>query len=288
MRKTITLEVEVTLDESVEENVIQVARKHYGEEAQARVPLDDKGECWREVTAEEFIPDAVSAIMELIAANDLLEEAGVEMTAVLARQGGREEWQLPVAGKAEVQEAPSLTSRPGEGSEPDLDEFETGAYLCRWPNGEFSLVAANSRREAMVELDEWDAAHPRQLFPLESCMVDFRLNDQGKIELKQFGEETEESIWEICYPDLQAVPANVMRQEGGEHTPECRESIRKAVQHERARLWKNQPEYPQAETELGRTLQEGLRTSGPVADHYVQEMAHDILVSMDDKGGKPN
>ena len=25
-------------------------------------------------------------------------------------------------------------------------------------------------------------------------------------------------------------------------------------------------------------------TSGPVADHYVQEMAHDILVSMDNKG----
>jgi hypothetical protein len=53
-------------------------------------------------------------------------------------------------------------------------------------------------------------------------------------------------------------------------------------------LWKNHPEYPQAETEVGRTLQKQLRTSGPVADHYVQEMAHNILTSMDDKGGKPN
>ena len=74
MRKTITLEVEVTFSESEEQRVIQAAREHYNEVGQARVPLDDEGERWREVPAEEFIPDTVSAIMELIGANDLLEE----------------------------------------------------------------------------------------------------------------------------------------------------------------------------------------------------------------------
>ena len=112
-----------------------------------------------------------------------------------------------------------------------------------------------SRREALVELDEWDAAHPCQLFALESCMVDFRLNDKGEIALKQFGEETGKSIWEISYPGLHAVLSNVMPQGGREHTAEAKESIRQAVQHERDRLWRNHPTHPQAETEVGKTLQ---------------------------------
>ena len=86
-------------------------------------------------------------------------------------------------------------------------------------------------------------------------MVDFRLNDKGEIALKQFGEETGKSIWEISYPGLHAVLSNVMPQGGCEHTAEAKESIRQAVQHERDRLWRNHPTHPQAETEVGKTLQ---------------------------------
>jgi len=43
-------------------------------------------------------------------------------------------------------------------TEDDLDEFETGLYLCRWPNGEFSLVKADDRKDAVVQLDEWAGA----------------------------------------------------------------------------------------------------------------------------------
>jgi len=288
MRKTITLEVEVTVDESVEQRAIQVARDHFGKVGGSRIPLDHKVERRREVSPEEFIPDTVSAMMELVAANDLLEEAGVEVTGVSVREGGRGETEPQVAGEVKLQEAPSLTSRSGEGTEADLDEFETGAYLCRWPNGDFSLVTANTRREALVQLDEWDVAHPSQLFPLESCMVDFRLNELGEIELKQFGEETEDLIWETSYPELQALLSKLVLRDGSGHTVEVKESICQAVQHERTRLWRNQPESPPAETEIGRTLQKRLRTAGPVADYYVQEMATRILKSTDDKGGKSN
>jgi len=149
-------------------------------------------------------------------------------------------------------------------------------------------VTANTRREALVQLDEWDVAHPSQLFPLESCMVDFRLNELGEIELKQFGEETEDLIWETSYPELQALLSKLVLRDGSGHTVEVKESICQAVQHERTRLWRNQPESPPAETEIGRTLQKRLRTAGPVADYYVQEMATRILKSTDDKGGKSN
>jgi len=285
MAKTIKLEVEVTLDESVEQHVIQVARTYYSEVGQATVPLDDKGEHWREVAAEEIIPDAVSAVMELVGANDFFEKAGVKVTAVSGRESRRGELRQQETRETELQEA---SSHAREYAEADLDAFETGVYLCRWPNGDFSLVAANTRREALVELDEWDAAHPCQLFPLESCMVDFRLNDQGEFELKQFGEDTEELIWEISYPKLHAHLMSVMSIDGGDHTAKSKESIRQAVEHERERLWRNQPTQPQAKTEVGKTLQKQLRSTGPVADYYVQEMASRILLSNDDKGGKPN
>jgi len=287
MRKTIKLEVEVTLDESLEERVIAAARKHLDGLGQTAVP-EDESENLEKVPAEELIPDAAAAIMELIGANDLLEEVGVELTAVSSCEAPKEEFRPHEICETGLQEVASVGDQSPGSREVNLDEFETGVYLCRWPNGDFSLVAANTRSEALVHLDEWDAAHPSQLFPLESCMVDFRLNDQGEIELKQFGEDTEELIWEISYPKLHAHLLSVMPMDGGEHSAKAKESIRQAVQHERERLWRNQPAHPQAETEVGKTLQKQLRTTGPVADYHVQEMANRILRSKDDKAGRPN
>jgi len=289
MKRTIKLEIEVTLDESVQQRAIQVApRKHYREVGNATAPLDDKGDRWREIPAEEFIPDAEAAIMELIGANDLLDMAGIEVTAVSGPEPQREELRPQEARDVGLQDAARVKGQAGGSSENGLDEFETGVYLCRWPNGDFSIVRADTKREALVQLDEWAGAHPSQLFPVDKCMVDFRLNDAGEIELGQFGEETEQFIWETCYPDLYALLSSVVPEDGGEYTAKARESIRQAVEHERARLWKNQPECPQAETEIGKTLQKRLRTVGPVADYYVQEMASRILNAKDDKGGKPN
>jgi hypothetical protein len=287
MRKTIKLEFEVTLDESLEGRVIAAARKHFDEPSQTAVP-EDESEDLERVPAEEIIPDAAAAVMELIGANDLLEEAGVELTAVSSREAPKEELRRHEICETEQGEAASGGDQAHGSREANLDEFETGVYLCRWPNGDFSLVAANTRREALVELDEWDAAHPCQLFPLESCMVDFTLNDQGEIELKQFGEATEELIREVSYPKLHAYLLSVMPMDGGEQGAEAKESIRQAVQHERERLWRNQPAHPQAETEVGKNLQKQLRTTGPVADYYVQEMANRVLRIKDDKGGRPN
>jgi hypothetical protein len=288
MAKTIKLEVEVTLDETAEQAAIRVAREHYCLVGKATKPLDDNGERWREIPAEEFIPDAVAAIMELIGANDLLEEAGVEVTAVSTSEPSPGELRRKDASETGPRETAHLRGQVRCGSEADLDEFETGVYVCRWPNGDFSFVTANTRREALVALDEWGGAHPAQLLPLDSCMVDFRLNDQGEIELGQFGEDTERFVWETCYPELHTFLSSEPPEDGGESPAEVSESIRRAVQHERARLWGNQPECPQAKTEVGRTLQKRLRTVGPVADYYVEEMANRILESTDDKGGKPN
>ncbi len=289
MKRTYKLELEVALDEADEQKIIAAARDHYHATGHAQAPVGADGQTWRNISAEEAIPDAVEAIMELIGGDATLEEAGIEVVSISCnepksgdtfqeRDENCAETQVLGAVEAEGQDAPSL------------DEFETGMYLCRWPNGEFSLVRAETRREALVQLDEWAGANPSFLVPMDICMVDFRLNSSGKIELKQFGEETEWIIWDHCYPDLDRALSSpsVVSGGDGQRTRKVKNFIRRAVNHERTRLWEKQPPCPQAKTEAGRKLQEQMGMVGPVADYYIEQRAKRILESKIPENGKPN
>jgi hypothetical protein len=81
MRKTIQLEVEVTMDESLEQRVIAAARQRFDELRRAAAPNHERENLER-VAGEEVIPNVTAAMMELIGANDLLEELGVEFSTV--------------------------------------------------------------------------------------------------------------------------------------------------------------------------------------------------------------
>ena len=169
----------------------------------------------------------------------------------------------------------------------DLDELDTPAFLCRWPNGEFSIVTGITKREAIINLDEWGAAHPEFVYPLDDdFMCDFRLNEAGEIELIQFGEATTDAIWERCYPHLQKV-LDEATDDNGELLPEGEERIKAAVEHERKRLWENQP-VDEAKTELGKEIGKQMGASGIVADDYVKQMGKTILKSKLGEKGKPN
>jgi hypothetical protein len=120
-------------------------------------------------------------------------------------------------------------------------------------------------------------------------MLDFGLNDEVQIEFNQFGEDTEAFIWETAYPVLDQLRySEALMGPDGQYTPENRDLIRKAVEQERTRLWENQPEGPEAETEAGTQLQKQLGMAGRVADYYVQQTAKRILESKPQKKGKPN
>lgn len=85
MKKTYRLVLEVSLNEADEQNAVRVARSHFRRTGPASTPVNWNriGGKWRRMTAEEWIPDAQKAIIELIDANDLLDEAGIELTSVL-------------------------------------------------------------------------------------------------------------------------------------------------------------------------------------------------------------
>ena len=75
-------------------------------------------------------------------------------------------------------------------------------FLCRWPNGDLSIVAAKNREEAIIRLDEFGNADDADIFQTSDFVVDFKLNHQGKLELSEFGEATYEGIMEKGYPLL--------------------------------------------------------------------------------------
>lgn len=275
------LELEVVLEADDQAKLIDLARRHYATE---EGNIENKGRKARyRVTADELIDGAEPALLALLAGNPLLAEAGVAVERLSCES---------VAAPADDVE-PHFFDGEEQADDPqdDIDEFESGLYLCRWPNGDFSVVKADTRREAMIELDEWAGADPAWLIPIGTWMVDFRLNDQGEIELAEFGEETADFVWDHCYPELEGVLSSVDVTTDGRDRCNLRAArkIKKAVDHERKRLWNDQQDNSApAKTAMGRELQKRLRTVGAVADHYVELAAGEILRGGAGEKSKPN
>ena len=72
-------------------------------------------------------------------------------------------------------------------------------FMCRWMNGDLSFVAARTKEDAIVMLDEWDNAEGAEISQIRDFMVDFRLNDDGDLELAEFGESCRDAILEKAY-----------------------------------------------------------------------------------------
>jgi hypothetical protein len=283
MAKTFKLEIEFILDQEEESAVVSGAREIY--EREGRATSVDEG-MPREIPAKEFIPDATSALIELVLRNPLLRQFDVDTHRVSCSDPDfvPEEELDKYTHSAALQ-----ASDPEESSSRELDVLETGVYLYRWPNGEFSIVQAENRRDAILQLDEWGAAHSSWIVPLETFMVDFGLSPDGQIELRTFGEETEYFLREYCYPELERVFRDELTpDEDGEYSNGDREKIRAAVALERQRLWESEPPPEAAETEAGKALQQQLRSAGPVADHYIKLRAKRLLRSKLGEDGKPN
>jgi hypothetical protein len=139
--------------------------------------------------------------------------------------------------------------------------------ICRWPNGDISLVAANSRTEADYLLDEIDNPDRAQLLPLSHPIaIHFSLErispgdsieDAVCLDDPSFSEELLQSIHERAYPVLSEVLAD----------PECtQEMIDAAIEQERAPIGEENPEvsaHPDAASvqtmmELPKSLAEAL------------------------------
>ena len=288
MSKTFQLELKIILTDEQQQRLVETARRLYSAGSPA---LQYDGEVERELSPEEFIDGPDSTLIHLIEENAVLDELDIHAEQISCSESDSEDADDNSADGTLDNDVEELVAPADSATEEDeLDEWGEGLYLCRWPNGEFSVVKTESKRGALVQLDQWAGAEASWLVPLETFMVDFRLDDSGVIEFNEFGEETSEFIRDRCYPELEAVlSSDAVTSSSGEYSAAEKEVIKKAVQLERRRLWDDEPQEGQAaKTELGKRLKKTMGTIGPVADQYVKLAAKRILESDAGEDGKPN
>ena len=158
-------------------------------------------------------------------------------------------------------------------------------FMCRWPNGDVSFVSARNKEDAVILLDEWDNADVAELRQIQNFMVDFRLTDDGELELQAFGERSLDHIWGRAYPVLAKAKQKALAAGDGEPTDAGKEMIRKAVQAERERL-AGKKDRKAADTEMGRSLQKQMDAPAALANRYVKQVAAEPLKKVPTSGRK--
>ena len=156
------------------------------------------------------------------------------------------------------------------------------AYLCRWMNGDVSIVMAADPEDAVIRLDEFGNADHAELYEIEDLMIDFRLEDDGRLRIQQWGDLTIETLMEKAFPHLNTAIRESL--DGGEEVREgvSSERIRAVVELERTRLLSDEEEEgPQARTEVGREVQQTMGAPAALIDRLSEQVGKKILEETD-------
>ena len=153
-------------------------------------------------------------------------------------------------------------------------------YLCRWENGDFSIVQASNRECAIEMLDEEANAEGLPLYVITDFMAHFRLTDEGTVELEAFGELFGEHVREHVHPVLGKLDVSPH-----DAAPEDKTRIKNAVQLERNRVKAEQSAEP--DTELGKRIKAQTDMPTSVINRHIHAVAKKVLRKTKPKG-KPN
>jgi hypothetical protein len=150
-------------------------------------------------------------------------------------------------------------------------------FLCRWPNGDCSVVWARNKDDAIVELDQIGNADGCPLAQIRTFQLHFALTDRGDLRVEGFGEGTREEIFSFAYPLLEKA-LHVARGDetgGGEDRlpPDRRAAIAQAVEHERRRIEPEGTAAPEPRTQIGRDVQKQTDLPTILVDRLVRQVA---------------
>jgi hypothetical protein len=144
-------------------------------------------------------------------------------------------------------------------------------FLCRWPNGDCSIVSARTETEAIERLDEVANAEGCPITKLSHLQVHFTLTDEGHLALESLGETTEDEIFEFCYPELEQALAG----DG---------DVIGAVKRERERIEDDESAANAPATELGRRAKGELDMPTTLVDRILSDVARQRLKSFKPRG----
>ena len=147
-------------------------------------------------------------------------------------------------------------------------------FLCRWPNGDCSIVLARNQTDAIEQLDDVANAEDCPTLTLSETQVHFTLSDDGQLVFEALGDETEQTIVEFCYPVLRdALAAGT--------------DVGQAVQIERTRGQEQRPEPEVPATEQGRRTKADFDMPTTLVNRLVSTAAKRRLRSFKPRG-KPS
>lgn len=148
-------------------------------------------------------------------------------------------------------------------------------FLCRWENGDFSVVQANNRGDALYMLDEVGNAEGSQIKVISEFMIHLKLADDGEFQFEDLGEAAGETIYRNAYPILDKAQRKAPRDERGNLTPEGQAMIKKAVRAERNRVKSKRVKAPS--TEAGKALKAEADMPTVIVDRIIRDSATRIL-----------
>ena len=166
-------------------------------------------------------------------------------------------------------------------------------FLCRWPNGSFSVVGAADEAEAVMELDEIGDTDGAEISRMPSCLLDFEIvppdatheiGFESLIRFSGFGEDTRSFVLEKAYPKLNESLGTALEAEETDPVA-ARKLWAEAVEIEMNRV---HYEPITADTEIGRRIQHQAGMSGVVANRIVRKAGKRLLESLEiDSDSKP-
>ena len=175
-------------------------------------------------------------------------------------------------------------------------------YICRWQNGDFSVVQAKSKEHATILLDQVDNADLGELFPVKEFLATFRLKKEVDdmdefipVELESFGEGTDYMLANRVYPVYhKAVMEYDEDWPTDESLPVPQEQINTGLKRltdalttERTRNW-GAKEPVLSEDERAADLQRrALRVPKALAEHLVRQHRRRQILEMPPASTKP-
>lgn len=164
-------------------------------------------------------------------------------------------------------------------------------FLCRWPDGDCSVVWAPHKADAIVELDQVANAEACAITQVRAFQVHFVLNDEGKLVLEAFGEGTEEEIVSFAYPMLDQALSDAYGDGVYDSyealPPDRRAAIAKAVEAERSRIAVDRTQAAGPLTEIGRDVKKQTDIPTALVDRIVRHVATTKLKDLRGRG-KPS
>ena len=164
-------------------------------------------------------------------------------------------------------------------------------HLCRWPNGDCSVVWARNKQDAIVELDQVANAEGCPITPVLTFQVHFTLTDRGELVLDGFGEGTKEEMLSCAYPLLDKALQDACGDRDYDGyaslSADRRAAIARAVEQERSRIDIDKTSSTKPLTELGRDVKNYTDMPTVLVDRIVRKGATKALKNFKGRG-KPS